>query len=568
METLVRVDLTRGAVTRGPVPENYRLLGGRGLISRILLDESDATVDTLRPESLLIVTPGLLGGTGLSSSGRISIGGKSPLTGGIKESNGGGTTGGKLARLDIHAIVITGKVANGQLSVLRLTKNSTELLPADDLAGLGCYETASKLRDRYGSRVGVTCVGPVGEMGSALAGVANTDVEGAPSRYCGRGGLGAVMGSKGLKAIVIDDTGVAALPMADRASFREAVGELTKLLRESPVIQGFYRKLGTPLMVSIVNGMGGLPTRNFSNGNFEQVESICGENMLELIKARGGEGQATHACMPGCLIECSNVYPDQNGRTLVSPLEFETIGLLGSNCGIGDLDVIAHLNWICNDIGIDTIEAGATIGVAMEGGVVEFGDATGAIRLLEEMREGTILGRVLAQGATTTAKVLGVLRVPTIKGQAMPAYDPRAIKGNGTTYATSPMGADHTAGNLVRAKSDPLDPSDKADLSRAAQITAAAYDTLGLCVFAAAGFGPRPDLLVQVLRARYGVDLPDNYVEILGKEALMREKEFNRRAGFTEAADRMPATFRTEPLPPHNTVFDVSPEDLDRTLRF
>jgi aldehyde:ferredoxin oxidoreductase len=568
VERLLRVDMGKLEVRFDSIPEEYRLLGGRGLIAKIMLTESEPAGEPLRPESLFIVAPGTLSGTGLSSSGRISVGGKSPLTRGIKESNAGGTIAHRLVRLGIRVIIVSGQPQNGQKYVLRLTTDGAELVPAAGLSLLGCYETATRLLERYGMRVAVACIGPAGEREQATAAVAHTDPEGRASRMSGRGGTGAIMGAKGLKAIVVDDKGTSGVPMVDRETFRTAVVELTRLLKAHPLVQNFYRTLGTPLMVSMVNEFGALPTRNFSEGRFEEMEAISGERMLELIAERGGEGTGTHSCMLGCLIQCSNIYPDKSGRTLVAPLEYETMAMFGSNCGIGDLDAVAHFNWICNDIGIDTIDAGATMAVAMEAGVIEFGDVNGVERLLAEIREGTVLGRLLAAGTAVTGRVLGVSRVPTVKGQAMAAYDPRAIKGNGVAYCTSPMGADHTAGNVIRANIDKLSWQGQADISRKQQVTNAAYDTLGFCVFAALGYGQRPDLVARAVEARHGAVLPDNYVELLGKEVLTMEREFNRRAGFTELDDRIPAFMATEPLPPHNSVFDVPAEELDRTLRF
>jgi aldehyde:ferredoxin oxidoreductase len=311
------------------------------------------------------------------------------------------------------------------------------------------------------------------------------------------------------------------------------------------------------------NAMGGLPTRGFSSGRFEGAETLSGEFMRETMLKRGGDSNPTHACMPGCTIRCSNNYGDAGGKSLVTPLEYETIGLMGSNLGIDDLDVVARMNWEVNDLGLDSIDLGAALGVAARAGLMEFGDGDRALELLREIRQGTPLGMILGHGAAMTGRVLGIIQVPVVKGQAMSAYEPRAIKGTGVTYATSPQGADHTAGNTVRAKVDHLDPKIQAALSRTAQINMAGYDTLGACIFSGFGFAVASEMVPALLNARYGWDTGLDILQVLGRETLKLEREFNTGAGFTAADDRMPEWMTLEKLPPQNSVFDVSEEDLD-----
>jgi aldehyde:ferredoxin oxidoreductase len=312
------------------------------------------------------------------------------------------------------------------------------------------------------------------------------------------------------------------------------------------------------------NSFGALPTRGFSSGQFEGAEAISGETMREVLLERGGEADTTHACMVGCAIRCSNNFADADGRGIVSPLEYETIALMGSNLGFDDLDTIARLNWEANDLGIDSIEIGAALAVAAEAGLWEFGDAEGAMALLDQIRQGTALGRVLGSGAAITGQSLGVERVPATKGQAMPGYDPRAVKGTGVTYATSPQGADHTCGLTIRKKVDHLDPAGQAELSRDPQFSMAGYDTLGACLFAGFGFASAPEGTISaLLKACYDWDAPDDTLKELGRETIALEREFNRSAGFTPAHDRIPEWMMREPLPPHDAVFDVPNEDLD-----
>ncbi len=557
-----RVNSRTKLVSCEPVPASWERLGGRGLIARILVDEVKATCEPLGPLNKLIFAPGLLVGHMLSSCDRISIGGKSPLTGGVKEANAGGTTGLYLTQLAIKAIIIEDKPVDGTWSVLLVKKDGISFEPADDLIGCGVYESGRKLVEWYGNKIAVALIGPGGELQLAAAGIENFDKENVPSRIAARGGLGALMGSKKIKALVIDIAGGQKPPILDLEEYRQAQKVFTKALMEHPQT-AVYRDYGTAAMANMAQGFGGLPTRDFSAGVFEAVETISGEYMRDVILQRGGEGNPTHACMPGCTIRCSNNYAGADGKSLVSPLEYETIGLMGSNLGISDLDVIAQLNWKVNDLGLDSIEIGAALGVAARAGLMQFGDGKRAAELLEEIRANTTLGRLLGSGATTTGKVLGIEQVPAVKGQAMSSYEPRAIKGTGVTYATSPQGADHTCGLTIRAKVNHLDPTVQADLSRTIQINMAGYDTLGACIFTNPGFSASPDSVSNLVNSRYGWNVEAGFLQVLGKECLKLEREFNRLAGFTKADDRLPEWMTREPLPPNNSVFDVAEDDLD-----
>ena len=557
-----RVNIRHESFTRENVPQTWKRLGGRGLIARILLDEVLPTCEPLGPLNKLIFAPGLLVGHMLSSCDRISIGGKSPLTGGVKEANAGGTTGLQLAFLGIKALIIEDKPEDDTWVVLKVGHDGVEFDSAEGLIGLGVYECAKKLIDKYGGKIAIALIGPGGEMQLSSAGIQNLDKENAPTRIAARGGLGAVMGSKQIKAIIVDAKEGHKPTIAHPDEYRAAQKTFTKMLMEAPQT-AVYRDYGTAAMSRMSNGFGGIPTRNFSAGQFEQVETISGEFMRQVILERDGEGEPTHACMPGCTIRCSNNYPDMNGRSIVTPLEYETIGLMGSNLGIGDLDVIAKLNWMVNDLGLDSIEIGAALGVAAKAGLMEFGDGAKAMELLDEIRCKTTLGRLLGSGATITGKVLGVEQIPAVKGQAFSAYEPRAIKGTGVTYATSPQGADHTSGLTIRAKINHLDPVGQAALSRTVQINMAGYDTLGACIFTGPGFTGAPDAIRDLLNARYDWDVEADILQVLGRESLKLEREFNRRAGFTNADDRLPEWMTREKLPPNFSVFDVPEEDLD-----
>lgn len=560
---IVRADMLRLTVERQEPLDIEAMLGGRSFIARRLAEEVRPGSHPLGPYNKLFLLPGLLGGTAAPCSGRLSAGGKSPLTGGAKESNAGGVAGQKLARLGVKSLILESVPRSSEsLYVLLLSSDSCEFVPCPELRGVGVYETSEKLRERYGKKVGIILIGPAGEMRLTAAGIANTDVDGQPTRYCARGGLGAVMGSKGVKAIIVDDSAARTPESHDRGKFGRAAREIVRLIRETPQTAQVYREYGTAAMVSVTNAIGALPTRNFSTGSFEGADRISGEAVRNLILERGG--LTTHACMHGCPIKCSNLLPRSDGTTLVSPLEYETIGLLGSNCGIDDLDAIGEMNRLCNDLGVDTIEIGGALGVAMEAGIIQFGDAIAAMNLIREIGKGTILGRVIGHGGAVTARILGVKKAPTVKGQVMPAYDPRAIKGLGVTYATSPMGADHTAGNTVRVQIDHHAASAQVAASRDAQLLAAIYDSLGMCLFVGAAVKARVDLLADLVAAHLGVECSVDDLFRLARCTILAERDFNRRAGITQVADRLPEHFSEDVNPASGTVFDVPNEDLDR----
>jgi aldehyde:ferredoxin oxidoreductase len=559
-----RANVRAQTLHREPVPEAWARLGGRGLLARVMLDEVEAKCDPLGPQNKLIFAPGLLVGHMISSTDRISVGGKSPLTGGIKESNAGGRTGLHMSHMGMHALILEDQPTEGELWVLHLSLAGARWEPAGDLRGLGVYETAPHLLEKYGDKIAIALIGPGGEMRMRAAGIQNLDKDRVPARIAARGGLGAVMGSKGLKAIVFDHAGGQKPPVQDPQAFKAAQKEYTAALLAHPQT-ATYRDYGTAAMAHMCDGLGALPTRNFSSGHFEQVEEISGERLRELLLQRQGASDPSHACMAGCTIRCSNIFGGEDGKMVVSPLEYETIGLMGSNLGISSLDTVARMNWQVNDLGLDSIEIGAALGVAAEAGLMEWGDGARALDLIEEIRRGTELGRTFGDGAVATGRKLGIERVPAVKGQAMSAYEPRAIKGTGVTYATSPQGADHTAGLTIRAKVNHLDPNVQLDPSRTAQINMAGYDTLGACIFAAFGYAAAPSgEVARLLQARYGWEVPDTILQDLGKATLKMEREFNRRAGFTKADDRLPAWMTREPLSPHQAVFDVPGEQLDR----
>jgi len=559
-----RVNVRTQELKQEPIPETWVRLGGRGLLTRIMLDEVDAMCDPLGAENKLIFAPGLLVGHMISSTDRISIGGKSPLTGGIKEANAGGRTGYHMVFMGMKALIIEDQPKGDGYWVLHLSLNGAKWEKADDLAGLGVYETSARLVEKYGDKVAIALIGPGGEMRMKSAGIQNLDKDRIPSRIAARGGLGAVMGSKGLKAIVFDHAGGQKPAIAEPEAFKIAQKDFTKAVMDHPQSQT-YRDYGTAAMAHLCQSFAALPSHNFSRGTFEQVDNISGETLREFTLTRGKPSDPSHACMAGCTIKCSNVFGGEDGKVIVSPLEYETIGLMGTNIDIDSLDVIGRLNWHVNDLGLDSIEVGAALGVAAEAGLMRWGSGEDAMKLIDEMRNGTELGRKLGDGAADMGDKYNIERVPVVKRQAMSAYEPRSIKGTGITYATTPQGADHTCGLTIRAKVDHLDPTVQRDISLNSQLNMAGYDTIGACIFAGFGYAATPDGVVKrLLKARYGWDdLPDNILQELGKQTIKMEREFNKRAGFTAKDDRIPEWMTREAIPENGSVFDVSAETLD-----
>jgi aldehyde:ferredoxin oxidoreductase len=562
---ILRVDMNELKLQWEPVPPVYERLGGRALIAKLLLEEVPPACDALGPHNKLIFAPGLLGGVNVTTAGRLSVGGKSPLTRGAKEANAGGTAGDALGKLDIKAVVIENQAKPGSWLILHIMGDTVELVSADNLVGLGTYATSDRLQERYGVDGTVISIGQAGECCMGGAGICVTGEGGQRSNHAARGGLGAVMGSKGLKAVVIDKPASKSPAMADAPLLRNAARAFAQKLINDPKLgkSGTQHLYGTASIVAAVNEIGSLPTRNFSEGSFEGMQNLRGETLREITLARGGE--VGTRCMPGCVIACRNVYVDEAKQPIVGTLQYETIALIGSNLGLDNLDDVARLNRMCNDFGLDTIETGAALGVAIEAGLAQFGNYESIRALLAQVAEGTVLGRLIGNGAVATGRVLGIRRVPAAVGQGMPGYDPRSLKGNGVTYATSPQGADHTAGNAFGARKEvnPLGVDGQKALSLKLQIIGAMLDSTGLCLFARPPILADPQLMVDMVNGRYGWGWTVEDYNQFNRQVLRTELEFNRRAGLTAADYRIPEYMREEPLPPHNAVFDVPDSDLD-----
>ncbi len=579
---ILRLNMNDRTYRLSEVPEAYKNLGGRGTTSTIVHDEVPPLCHPLGPNNKLVFAPGIVTGTAAPTSARVSAGAKSWLTGGIKESNAGSSWASYLANMQIKALIVEGQpMEKGKYWITHLTwddkagKPKAEFLPADPYTGKDLYEVFPKVYEQFGTRAAIAGCGVAGEYGYGNSGIAFNDLGKRPSRYSGRGGLGAVMASRGLKFIVLDSKGAPGVPIANQGLFDQGAKKLAEALREHAITKpkGGLNTYGTAVLVNIMNEAGGLPTRNFSSGRFEGAAKIAGEAIFEGVKNRLGKEVYNHACSPGCIIQCSNTWYKTDGTEHTSCVEYESDWALGANCGIDSLDDVAEMVRLCNAYGLDTIETGTALAVAMEAGVIPFGDGKKAIQLVHEMGKGTPMGRILGGGTDFAGRAFGVTRVPTVKRQSMPAYEPRAVKGMGVTYATTTMGADHTAGYTIApeilsvgGKVDPLSPEGKAALSRGFQATTAFIDSTGHCLFIAfaildiaSGF----EGMMEECNGVLGTNWKSEDAAKIGGEILRKERAFNEAAGIGKEEDRIPEFMKYEPLPPHNQVFDVSDKVLD-----
>ncbi|MGA8140423.1 MAG: aldehyde ferredoxin oxidoreductase N-terminal domain-containing protein [Desulfobaccales bacterium] len=491
MARILRLNMARQSYHWEEVPPAYTGLGGRALTSRLIREEVDPSCHPLSAANKLVLAPGLLAGTFAASSGRLSVGGKSPLTGAIKEGNVGGTVSQKLARLHIKAVVLEGKPRQADgCCLVKISPEGVEFFPASEYEGLGNYRTMALLWKRFGRGVAVLSIGPAGEKCLTAASIQVSDPAGRPARAAGRGGLGALMGSKKLKALVVDDKGApASVPLADPEGFKAAARAKSKYL--------------------------------------------------------------------------------------TSGYEYETHRALEANTRIRHPDEIAQLDRLCDDLGLDPIEMGVTLGVLMEGGVIPWGSGSVALKMLKKVGKNDPWGLIIGNGSAFTGQALGLERVPATKGQALPACDRRAEKGVGLTRAASPMGGDHTAGYAVAVNflqcgcgGESLKKEGNIEFSRNPQIATAAIDATGLCLSVAFPVLDNPEALqclVDLINACYGLSLTTADVTALGRQILHDEKSFNREARFTRTQDRLPGSFK-ENLKPHNVTWDFTDEEIAQVL--
>jgi len=538
---------------------------GRHFIAKTLLESGAAKVEPLSPDNPLIFSAGPFAGTNFSNANRLSIGCKSPLTGGIKEANSGGTFGFAMGQLEIAGFTLYGALK--EWTVIRITKEGAITYEtAEPFMGKGNNEAAELLFEKYGKKISFALCGPVGEYLGLMSGIAFADTDGRPSRLAARGGVGAVLGSKKVKAIVID---VHKMPtFHDRKKVMGAIREYGARLAKEPAINTF-KTTGTAMMADITNRIGGLPVRNFSAGRLVEAADgplmLGGDYIRELNSSRGG--QISHACMPGCMIECSNVYVDEHGKEMVSPMEYETLGLMGSNCGLTHPDQVARVNAVANDLGVDTIEIGATLAVLMEAGLGKFGDEAFMHKAMDDIRNGNERGRIFAQGAARAGTHYKVARIPVIKQQAISAYDPRVIEVTGISMMITAQGADHTAGNLPVFDCKDKTTAQLVEASLGIQVACAAADSLGLCIFGRSVTNVSAELIVTALNDAHGTNLDVSFMKTLGMETLRNEWAFNKQAGFTEKDDELPDFFYDEPLAPSNKAARHRSAEVNKSMR-
>jgi aldehyde:ferredoxin oxidoreductase len=561
---LIRIDVNNDTINSEEITHKskYYLMGARGLTSQLIYDEVPPKCNPLSKENKLIIANGILAGSPFPNSARTSIGAKSPLTNGIKESNVGGRPAMMMAQHGIRALIFEG--ISSKLRLLIISDNGITIDLAGEYKGLGNYDLHDKLREKYGDKIGIYSIGPAGENLMKNSSVAANDLEGYPSRHAARGGMGAVMGSKGIKAIVIIPTKSSKVKIQEIKKFREISAPFAKMLAETRKTFSIY---GTALGVNPMSEIGGLPTKNFRMGSFEGAKNISGEKLNEYIVKRNGKNRL--ACSPTCVIRCSNLFVDGNGKHITSSLEYETIALNGSNLMIENLDVVAHIDHLCDDIGIDTIEFGGTIGVAMDVGEIAWGDGKKVIEILEEIRKNSEKGKLYGNGVYNIGIKLKAKRIPQIKGQGVSAYDPRVMKGMGVTFATSPMGADHTAGAAIAGRSanknkdygDLKEDKGKLDLSYELQVYTAVLDSMGCCYFIGPSYETM-EIIAGVINAMYNTTLSREDVINIGKHILKIEVDFNEEAGITQDMNDVPEFFRTESVLPTHLKYTIPKENL------
>ena len=551
-DKIIRVDMTNQTASVEAFPDRWQWLGGRALSARILLEECAAACEPLGADNVLILAPGLLAGSSAPTSGRLSVGGKSPLTGGIKEANVGGDAGQDLMKLGYRVVIVTGKPADAELRFgLDVSADEVALVSADEHKGKWNYALIEDLCKTYSKKASFVSIGPAGELELAGASVACTDHSQGrhPARHAGRGGLGAVMGSKGLKYVAIDAGGTAARKPADK-NFFQLSKKYTREFREGPGQEPFP-KWGTSILCEEANAIYTFPYKNRIAGRSPDVETLDGKGIVESFETRGG---GMHNCLTGCIVKCSNIVHDADGNYKTSGLEFETLTMLGANCAIAHWEDVADLDRLCDDIGLDTIEMGGAVAVYMDAGEMEFGDAEGTKALMKEIAEGTEVGRAIGNGAAAVGRRTKHHRVPVVKGQSIPAWDPRPLKAAGITYCTSAMGADHTAGLVV----DPGQaPEEFARSSQESQILNAVVDSSGFCQF----LMPNIEEVSEFYSTFRGAAITREELADQGWQCLEDEWEFNRRAGFGPEDDKMAACMAEDEIGDQTKfVWDVPDE--------
>jgi len=551
MNSILRVDLTSGRISR-EVPRRsdlQKFLGGRGLAARMLYEELRPGLDPLSPGNKLIFATGPVTGTAVPTSGRMSVSTKSPLTNTILDANAGGSWGPELKRAGYDALVIEGRAEKPCLLVIE--EDAVDIKDGSDYWGMRVHEATQTLAGYGGREFRVACIGPAGERLVLISSIMfDKRGDGGRGGVAARGGVGAVMGSKNLKAILV--RGSARVEVADPESLKFYVAETKKKLDESPITSRALPKFGTNVLMNVINSHGLLPVRNFQEGFSEKADDVSGESVTEKILKRRS------ACF-GCPIGCGR--KTATSRASGDGPEYETAFALGPECGVFDLETVAEANYLCNDYGLDTISTGVTIGCAMElsqRGIlkekVEFGDGQKLKALIPQIacREG--LGLELGEGSKRFAERYGAGQYSmSVKGLELPAYDPRGSQGMGLAYATSNRGGCHLRGYMIGWEVlgvpkliDRFSWSGKADLLVRGQDLYAAMDSLVVCKFL--GYNVNQEYLARLLKAVTGVEYNQEDIMTIGERVYSLERAFNVREGFDRRDDRLPDRFIREPL--------------------
>ena len=554
------VDLTKEDLIAGNTDEAMarKFLGGRGFGTKILFDELEPGIDPLSEENVIVVAVGPLTGGAAPTPGRFSASTKSPLTGTITDSNCGGDWGPMFKRTGHDYVVLKGKAP--EPVYVKITDGDAELLPAGDLWGKKVSDTTEALREKHGDGIKVLTIGPAGEnevrYSTAMTG----------HSALGRGGLGAVFGSKRVKAIVVEGSEKIEYDDTDRLKFVNQ--EAARNINQSPITDKAYPQFGTAVLMNVINEAGMLPKNNYQNSEIrDEVENVSGEAIAEEI-LDGGTG-----CW-GCMIRCKRdtSLEDVAGE---GP-EYETDWALGPNCGNYDLKGITRANYLCNEYGLDTISAGSTIASAMElsqRGIadwgLEFGDSEEVTKLVEKISTRSGIGDKLAEGSARMTEELGHPELSmNVKGQEMPAYDPRGAQGQGLCYATSNRGACHLRGGfLVGAEIlgapemiNRFGHTGKASLAMEEQDVGAVYDSLTICRFSHYAV-PNP-MIARLLSAAIGEEFDTERVIRIGERIHNLERLFNIREGFGREDDTLPNRLLSEPLdsgPAEGKVVQLEP---------
>ena len=545
-EKILYVDLTRERTMEEPFPEEWRraYIGGRGLGVRILDDLVNPGIDPLGPENVLVFATGPVAGSGLPLGSRYDVVTKSPLTGTLTSANSGGKFGTSMKRAGYDAVVILGR-AERPVSLL-LDDGHAEVRDASPLWGMTTSETTAALQEDLGDPgASVACIGPAGERLVRFSGIINET-----SRAAGRGGVGAVMGSKNVKAVAARGNG--RITVADRDRFLTLKKEIAEKIRENAISGGGLPRFGTAVLVNIINENYILPTRNFQTAHFPAAENVSGERMADTILS-GKMGCQT------CVIQCGRDIEIEGKRT-AGP-EYETIWAFGPDCGIDDLAAVSEANSLCNDLGLDTISAGSTIACAMElsekGYIdeeVRFGDAERMLDLVRRIAYRDGIGDELAEGSFRFARKHGHPELSmSVKRQELPAYDPRGLQGHGLAYATSVRGGDHVYGYMIAPevlgspeKLDPYLSEGKAVWTKIFQDLTAFIDSSGACLFTSFPLGAAD--YGAMVSAVTGYDIDGAEVLRIGERIWNMQKIFNLRAGCTREDDTLPPRLHEEPL--------------------